>query len=200
MNLSSPDLDSVLGHFELNSQLNYLGTYPLDEIPSITEVCTSLENALVERACPLTGFIVNTDEFKDPGMHWFALAVVKSTGGQLRRQQHYDILLIDPLGLEGLLLSELKPLNIWCKEALSRVGGGGELLQTLSYQVQPLHSNLCGAYCAYILYHLKLYNWHLGDLTRGEFLPPHAISSGGGLSENDQRVAAWWYKRREAIV
>lgn len=169
MNVSSFELDIV---FSSNSSgINYLGDFPIDSIPPVDSFYSGP-----------TSCIVNCDVASEPGSHWFALAIIP---------KNREVLFIEPMGLEKLLLRSLKPLDQWCKRALHRVGGGR--LSMLPFAIQPRQSTLCGAYCAYIISRLHLYNFDLKSLTEREFLRQAAAAAG-----NDQRVAAWWYKRHEA--
>ena len=194
MNLSTSEINSVLQSSDLKYQLNYLGTFPLDEMPSITRV---KENIKQQQQNSPTGFIVNTDRGDSPGTHWFALAVPEDFSG---------LIFIEPMGLEKLLLASLEPLSRWCNEAVKKLkhrAAAAAAISTLPYPVQTLHSNLCGAYCGYILTKLKLYNNNLEVLCRREFATSAAVDTGSPsphqLSNNDHRVASWWYKRREGL-
>lgn len=192
MNLSTSEINSVLQSSDLKYQLNYLGTFPLDEMPPITEVIENIKQQQ-QHKCP-TGFIVNTDRGDSPGTHWFALAVPEDFSG---------LIFIEPMGLEKLLLTSLEPLSRWCKEAVKKLKRLPAEISTLPYPVQTLHSNLCGAYCGYILSKLKLYNNNLEVLCRREFATTAADAGSPSphqLSNNDYHVASWWYKRREGLV
>lgn len=170
MESTSRDLAEVLQpkHTSRRQQITYLGDYPIDRLPS---TCPS----------PPYSLVVNCDREGEPGSHWFAIALVRER----------NLLFIEPIGLGPLLLASSKPLQKWVKDR----GGDGACATSIThmpYGVQPLHSTLCGAYCAYILSRLPLYNYQLESLVRGEFLPePHT-------SVNDRLVARWWYKRRDA--
>lgn len=172
MNLKSGDLSQTL-RCEIQPYINYLGDYPLDQIPSIESILSTTATN--------TSFIVNTDKSTEPGSHWFAVVVQQ----QQQNGGGYNSILIEPMGLDNLLIEALTPLKHWCKTA--------RVTQYLPYAIQPLNSTLCGAYCALILSRLPLYNYNLNQLTCAEFSRDY-------LTLNESRVASWWYKRRDACA
>ena len=172
MNLKSNDLSQTL-RGEIQPYINYLGDFPLDQIPSIESILSS------NTTTTTTSFIVNTDKSTESGTHWFAMVVQQSRDGD------YSSMFIEPMGLDDLLIEALSPLKYWCKTA--------RVTQYLPYAIQPLNSTLCGAYCALILSRLPLYNYNLNQLTCVEF-------SRDLLTLNEARVASWWYKRRDACA
>ena len=190
MNVSSVELTQVLVCTDDEGGggggIIYLGDFPLDEIPPVDSVLQKQQQQVGRVAVSL---IVNCDDKSKPGSHWIALVVTPPPPAIARRQ----VLFIEPMGLERTLLNALPPLRDWFQKvvnALSEV----KAVTILPYPIQPLHSTLCGAYCGYIIKKLPLYNFNLDALTRREFLTQQQ------LDLNDQRMAAWWYKRRDACT
>ena len=183
MYVSSSELDIVISSEHAH---HYLGDFPLDKIPPVDKVFSLVvKEGLLSKY--IISFIVNCDVEGEPGSHWLAIVVFHNGSGD----GGGEVIFIEPMGLDRLLLTLLNPLNQWIRKALSY--GDGMKFTTLPFPIQPLHSTLCGAYCAYILSHLHLYNFQLNTLIAREFLEEN-------LSENDHRISNWWYKRSEAYA
>ncbi len=138
----------------------YLGDFPIDKLPP--------RNSLRPPCC----FIVNTDPHDKPGMHWIALCIPPGTRS--------SIIYMDPLACQ--LHRLLSPL-------VSLLAGYSQVT-TMPYAIQPVNSFRCGAFCAFLLVHLPLYNYALHSLVRHYF-------SANDLPHNEAVISRWWYKRAE---
>lgn len=124
-------------------------------------------NVLSRPSC----FISNTDVAALPGSHWMAIC--------LPPEKHL-LYFIDPYDLP--LHKMLPHLRKWLKQHPFQI-------ITLPYAIQPLHSTLCGAYCAFILYHLPLFNYNLNKVILYYF-------NHYDLGQNESIVASWWCKNK----
>ncbi len=125
-------------------------------------------NKLPANASPPFCFIVNTDNDYRDGTHWMAVHILNCN----------KAIFIEPLGMPLHLLRFSTPLNTF-------LTGHSLYTETLPFQVQPSYSQACGQFCAYILYHLPMYDYSLTKLAQREFLADD-------LDFNVNQVTKWF--------
>jgi hypothetical protein len=160
---TSLHLKTILGGDGGGSTLRYLGDFPLDCLPPMKEIVAPIGGACL---------LVNSDRAGAPGEHWMAICVPPAN-------QRRSSIFIEPFGLP--LDQLLPPLRTWL-EALPLEG-----IARLPYQIQPIGSILCGAYCAFCISHLPMYNYKLIHLTNREF-------DESNLQMNEKKMSKFWYK------
>lgn len=135
----------------------YLGDFPCDQLPPITA------------HSPPWCLIVNSDKRGESGTHWMCVCRPP--------QSPHVLLFMDPLALS---LHKLLPnLREWLTDQHKVV--------VLPYPIQPMHSVWCGAYCAFLLYHLPKHSYNLLHLVQIYF-------SSDDLAYNDDFIKHWWKK------
>lgn len=137
----------------------YNGTFAINELPP--------EEKISRPSC----LISNTDVASLPGTHWMGICFPP---------QKHLIYFIDPYDLP--LHKILPHLYNWLKKFSSQI-------ISLPFAIQPLQSKLCGAYCAFILYHLPSFNYELNSLIFHYF-------NRDELEQNDLLISKWWYKSK----
>ena len=119
-------------------------------------------------------FIVNSDPSYREGKHWMGVYIVNKRA-----------IFIEPFGLPLHKLLYSNPLNLYfTQHAL--------YTETLPFPIQPVNSDTCGEFCAYILSHLPLYQYSLNRLATNEFLP-------NDLEYNRRLVEKWWLDVSKSI-
>ena len=142
---------------------SYLGDFPIDQLPHPPPAPAGYS------------FIANTDDSTQQGSHWFAVARPPGPHSAL-------LLLLDPFAIP--LHRILPPLRHWI---------GSKTVKTLPFAIQPLTSDMCGAFCVFLLAHLPIFNYDVDRLA-------HTLFSEENLPANQNRVSTWWFNRVEGCL
>lgn len=141
---------------------SFLGVFSIDNFPQKI----NRENA---------SFIVNSDPSYNSGEHWMAICIPSNRCA--------CVIFIEPFGL---------PLHKVMHGAVLDKFFASRKIHTLPFQLQPLTSQTCGHFCAFILAHLPIYNYDLNRLVEREFLE-------GERKHNDTKVQKWWQRTIKAL-
>jgi len=157
----------MLSTDQLNKKLysllpaEFYGTMPLDYIKTINSRPDFNKNN--KHVC----FIFNSDPSHLSGKHWLAVSFPP---------QDFKLIIIDSQALKFDKFN--KTLDAYIKSS-SR-----SIVERMPYPIQG-HMPYCGIYCAFILYHLKDFNFNLHRLVENYF-------SDCNLSYNDRLIESWW--------